>query len=121
LHPLLLAAGKLAVVALCQRCFWMNRPRRWISSGSSRRCVYCDSSPVAVSCRNMLLAAGKLAVVALCQRITAGQLHDLSHNLSTAGILDLFWQQQTLRLLRQLTRGGELSVCAVLHDLNQAG
>ncbi|MHA6312593.1 heme ABC transporter ATP-binding protein [Pantoea sp. S-LA4] len=34
--------------------------------------------------------------------------------------LDLFWQQQTLRLLRQLTRTGELSVCAVLHDLNQA-
>lgn len=34
--------------------------------------------------------------------------------------LDLFWQQQTLRLLRQLTCAGELSVCAVLHDLNQA-
>lgn len=34
--------------------------------------------------------------------------------------LDLFWQQQTLRLLRRLTHSGELSVCAVLHDLNQA-
>lgn len=34
--------------------------------------------------------------------------------------LDLFWQQQTLRLLRQLTRNGDLSICTVLHDLNQA-
>ena len=34
--------------------------------------------------------------------------------------LDLFWQQQTLRLLRQLTRAGDLTVCTVLHDLNQA-
>jgi iron complex transport system ATP-binding protein len=34
--------------------------------------------------------------------------------------LDLFWQQQTLRLLRQLTRTGNLTVCTVLHDLNQA-
>lgn len=34
--------------------------------------------------------------------------------------LDLFWQQQTLRLLRQMTRAGDLTVCTVLHDLNQA-
>ena len=34
--------------------------------------------------------------------------------------LDLFWQQQTLRLLRQLTRTGDLTVCTVLHDLNLA-
>lgn len=34
--------------------------------------------------------------------------------------LDLFYQQQTLRLLHQLTRKGNLMVCAVLHDLNLA-
>ncbi|MGC0889453.1 hemin ABC transporter ATP-binding subunit, partial [Pantoea agglomerans] len=29
--------------------------------------------------------------------------------------LDLFWQQHTLRLLRQLTRAGDLTVCTGLH------
>ncbi len=33
---------------------------------------------------------------------------------------DLFWQQQTLRLLHKLTRKGDFSVCTVLHDLNLA-
>lgn len=34
--------------------------------------------------------------------------------------LDLYWQQQTLRLLHRLSRQGDFSVCAVLHDLNLA-
>lgn len=34
--------------------------------------------------------------------------------------LDLFWQQQTLRLLHRLSRQGDFSVCAVVHDLNLA-
>lgn len=34
--------------------------------------------------------------------------------------LDLYHQQHALRLLHRLTRGGELSVCCVLHDLNLA-
>ncbi|EOS95801.1 heme ABC transporter ATP-binding protein [Erwinia tracheiphila] len=34
--------------------------------------------------------------------------------------LDLFHQQHALRLLHQLTRAGQLTVCCVLHDLNLA-
>lgn len=34
--------------------------------------------------------------------------------------LDLYHQQHALRLLHQLTRKGQLSVCCVLHDLNLA-
>lgn len=34
--------------------------------------------------------------------------------------LDLYHQQHALRLLHQLTRQGQLSVCCVLHDLNLA-
>lgn len=34
--------------------------------------------------------------------------------------LDLFYQQHLLRLLKKLTRRGELHVCIVLHDLNLA-
>lgn len=34
--------------------------------------------------------------------------------------LDLYHQQHALRLLHQLTRQGELTVCCVLHDLNLA-
>ncbi|MGU3523053.1 heme ABC transporter ATP-binding protein [Enterobacteriaceae bacterium C23F] len=34
--------------------------------------------------------------------------------------LDLYHQQHLLRLLKQLTAGGKLHVCAVLHDLNLA-
>ncbi|SNY74762.1 heme ABC transporter ATP-binding protein [Enterobacter sp. CC120223-11] len=34
--------------------------------------------------------------------------------------LDLYHQQHLLRLLKQLTTGGQLHVCAVLHDLNLA-
>lgn len=34
--------------------------------------------------------------------------------------LDLYHQQQVLRLLKRLTLGGKLHVCAVLHDLNLA-
>lgn len=34
--------------------------------------------------------------------------------------LDLYHQQHLLRLLKQLTSGGQLHVCAVLHDLNLA-
>lgn len=34
--------------------------------------------------------------------------------------LDLYHQQHVLRLLHQLTRRGELTVCCVLHDLNLA-
>lgn len=34
--------------------------------------------------------------------------------------LDLYHQQQVLRLLKWLTLGGKLHVCAVLHDLNLA-
>lgn len=34
--------------------------------------------------------------------------------------LDLYYQQHALRLLHQLTRKGQLTVCCVLHDLNLA-
>lgn len=34
--------------------------------------------------------------------------------------LDLYYQQHVLRLLHQLTRQGELTVCCVLHDVNLA-
>lgn len=34
--------------------------------------------------------------------------------------LDLYYQQHLLRLLKRLTRGGQLHVCVVLHDLNLA-
>ncbi|GAA0471315.1 heme ABC transporter ATP-binding protein [Tatumella punctata] len=37
-----------------------------------------------------------------------------------ASALDLYHQQQILRLLHRLTRQGKLMVCSVLHDLNQA-
>ncbi|VFS76469.1 Hemin import ATP-binding protein HmuV [Raoultella planticola] len=34
--------------------------------------------------------------------------------------LDLYYQQHLLRLLKRLTRSGQLHVCVVLHDLNLA-